>query len=118
VEAAEIADDFGNPTFRPVIDHAAMFVFENCCPSYSPSRERRAALKSYIAGRAITMPLLFEAWKNIQENEQRGFSRELLRNDEPAQENLDDLDDAGVEKLYKQTRSYIARTYPAPGILQ
>jgi hypothetical protein len=94
-----------------------MFVFENCCPSYSPSRERRAALKSYIAGRAITMPLLFEAWRQVQQDEQRGFSRELLRNDEPAQENLDDLNDDEVQAPYKRTRSYIAKTYPGPGIL-
>lgn len=111
--------DLTDPDYRRVVDQGIFFIFEMTTPSYSPSPERREFLLRYFAGRPLSFPLVFEAWRACQQSEARGYSRALLAPDETQQargETLDDLDDSQIENLYKSTRRYVARQ-PA-GIMQ
>jgi hypothetical protein len=112
LDADEIAAEFNGPQYRPVIDKAQVFVFENCNPEYTPTRERRAFIKNFVAARPITIPMLFQAWRDCQKEEQRGFSSVLLQSAtaEQRQPSLDELDDRQVDQLYHNTLKHIART--------
>jgi len=106
-----------DPQFRPYIDEALLFVWENSRVDYSPNETRRGFLRNYIAGRFVTIALLDAAWEACKKHEADG-SRDRLFNSTPVKEppvnekNLDALDDAAVDHLYHATLRHYARTAP------
>ena len=106
-----------DPQFRPYIDEALLFAWENSRVDYSPNETRRGFLRNYIGGRFVTIALLDAAWEACKKHEADG-SRDRLFNSTPVNEppvnekNLDALDDAAVDHLYHATLKHYARTAP------
>jgi hypothetical protein len=57
---------------------ACYAVFEDTQLDYSPTPERQEYLMRYAGSRPLTLPLLQQAWRNCQANEQRYERGELL----------------------------------------
>ncbi len=108
--------DLDDPAYRPVVDAAVFFCWEQTEPAYSPTPERRAWLLDYFKNRPLSFPLVAQAFKALQQAEARGYTNQLLAPKEISTSgSLDDLSDEQVNSLYANTRKYVART---PGVLQ
>jgi hypothetical protein len=59
-----------DPDYDEVIQRAIGFCWEQSRTDYTPTAERRAYLKQYLAGRFPSFDLLDSAWKNCQVAEQ------------------------------------------------
>lgn len=62
--------------YSSVVEKAVLWIWEQAQDSYTPSAERRAAIRKYLAGRFPTAKLLNAAWLAVQRQEEREGLRE------------------------------------------
>lgn len=111
-----------NPEYRPMLEEATWFAFENSRHDYTPTPERREYMKRYIAGRFMTLALLDAAWESCKRHEQDVARGAILgqletRAAEP-QQDLDALTDQQIDSLYRSTLRQIAQDSRGAGIYQ
>lgn len=58
--------------YSPVVEKAVFWIWEQAQETYTPTAERRAAIRKYLAGRFPTVKLLNAAWLAVQRQEERG----------------------------------------------
>jgi len=111
----ELLDD---PNYMSVCNDACFAVFEDTQLDYSPTPERQGYLFRYAGSRPLTLPLLQQAWRSCQANEQRHERSELLTayqrpedTPPPSAKELDALDDAAVDRLYHDSLREYARSF-------
>ena len=114
-----------DPAYRQCCDDAVFSVFEAHQSDYAPTPERESYLLRYAAGRplTLTLTLLQSAWAACQINEKRHERGELLTayqrpedSPPPSDKQIDALDDAAVENLYRASLREYARSIKAPGV--
>jgi hypothetical protein len=124
-DGAELGMELLNdPAYTDVCNAACYAVFEDTQLDYSATPERKDYLLRYADSRPLTLPLLQQAWRSCQANEQRHERGELLtayqRPEEaapPTERELDALSDEGVENLYRASLREYARSIKGPGVL-
>jgi hypothetical protein len=114
-----------------VCNDAVYAVFEDTQLDFEPTPERQQYLMRYAGSRPLTLPLLQQAWRSCQANEQRPERSELLApyqrpEDTPPppspkeMEALSDdqVSDDQVDRLYHDSlREYAASFRRGPGVL-
>lgn len=107
-------DEISDPEFASVAREAVWFCWENGRPNYSPSRERRRFMQSYVAGRIPTARLLDEAWAACQATEKDALRDSVMQGLGGTEEtrssvpDLDGLSDEEIETLYHRTLKQVA----------
>jgi hypothetical protein len=97
-----------DPQFRPYIDEALLFAWENSRVDYSPSEARRGFLRDYVGGRFMTIALLDAAWEACKEAEKDAsrsalFHPQLSEAGQGGEADLDELSDEEINNLTKRT---------------
>jgi hypothetical protein len=111
--SVEFASD---PRYRGLCDDAVYTVFTESQLDYVETGSRKAYLLRYAGHRPLTIPLLQQAWKSCQQNEQRYERNALLgKIDKPEAEpmtetQIDALDDDAVDRLYRDSMSAYAES--------
>jgi len=106
----DVMDRLADPDLKQIVAEAVYFSWENSRGDYSPTAERRRALKDYVGNRIPTARLLDAAWQVIQRSEaESGLLRQFSEPEEkrPAPD-LESLDDSEVDHLYHATLRKIA----------
>jgi hypothetical protein len=111
-----------DPAYIDVCNDAVYAVFEDTQLDFEPTPERQQYLMRYAGSRPLTLPLLQQAWRSCQANEQRHERSELLsplreQDQPPSARELDDLPDAAVENLYRASLREYVRSIKGPGVL-
>ena len=102
-----------DPQYRPFIEEALLFVWENSHFDYRPTPERRRFLLDHVGGRFMTLALLDAAWKACKDAEKGALRSSLLtgtRDEKTDHEDigtaLEELDDAEINALYRRTTKH------------
>ncbi|MGA7401144.1 MAG: hypothetical protein WBW38_14050 [Candidatus Sulfotelmatobacter sp.] len=113
-----------DPAYRGALDTAVMFVFETATTDYVPNEDRRSFLLHYAAGRPLTFALLSQAWQTLKAREASYARTEILdsiqrpRDSEPpSAREIDEMDDASVDRLYHDSLRAYAASIRGAGIL-
>jgi hypothetical protein len=112
---ASAGDFLSDPETLDARNDAVRFVFYQSRP-VSDSAEWRSFQKQFFRGRpAIALADLDACWSQFQEHQRdvtRGAVLDQLNTDaaQPTAEDIDQLDDDGVKRLYQATRKHIAKT--------
>lgn len=104
----EVLDRLADPELKQIVAEAVFFTWEHSRCDYSPTPERRRALREYVGGRIPTVRLLDAAWARIQKDESDAMRSSLVQQFEQEQPShaapdLEGLSDAEVDRLYHQT---------------
>jgi hypothetical protein len=101
----EALDTIAEPQYKRLVEEAVWFCWSHGRPNYKPTRERRAFLQDYVAGRIPTARLLDEGWAACQAAEKDHLRSALFGQVNPQSEleqqsSLDDLSDNQIDSLY------------------
>lgn len=109
----EIYDRIADPEYKAVIEEAAWWCWQQARADFAPTKERLSFMRSYLAGRIPTAPLLDAAWAACQRDEQDQIRSAVWRQtSEPEQvgePDLDRLSDEEIGALYHRTQRHIAQ---------
>jgi hypothetical protein len=93
-----------DPVYSPIVEKAVFWIWEQAQETYTPTEERRAAIRKYLAGRFPTVKLLNAAWLSVQRQEelgQEGPPTPRLSPDEAKLQQARALADAIVQEQFR-----------------
>ena len=101
----------GDPALAEVFDDAAMLTWYAARPNVRDSEEWSSFLDDYAGNRPLSHGLLDGAWAAFEKQQHTSALFATVRQTEkaPTAKQIDDLDDASVDRLMVDTKKQFAR---------
>jgi hypothetical protein len=100
----EALNGIAEPAYKDLVEEAVWFCWLHGRSNFTPTRERRAFLQDYVAGRIPTCHLLDQAWSACQAAEKDALRSALFGQVQPSemeqQPDLESLSDTEINRLY------------------